>query len=398
MTSLETVAGSIEPLDRGALADAARRQRLLAKPPGSLGRLESLSIQLAGIRGGIRPVENPAVVVMAADHGVAAEGVSAYPASVTAEMVRTFLTGGAAINAIAAAVGARVVVVDMGVSFGVTGPGLIDRRVAAGTRNLAREPAMSRSQAEAAVEAGIGIADVLVRDGVDLLVSGEMGIANTTSASCIVAVMTRHPPSAVTGRGTGIDVATRNRKIAVIEQALARQAVDRSDALAVLASVGGFEIAGLAGLCLGAASNRIPVLLDGLISTAAALIAVAVAPLTVSYLIAGHQSVEPGHRIALRALHLRPVLKLEMRLGEGSGATLAIPVVRAAAGALTSMATLDAVLPLDPLATRTWVRGCRGGVHERRASGVTAARPGPPVGSAHPGRHEPHERGSGRGQ
>jgi nicotinate-nucleotide--dimethylbenzimidazole phosphoribosyltransferase len=234
MTSLEAVARSIEPLDAAALADAARRQRLLAKPPGSLGRLESLSIRLAGIRGGIRPVTSPAVVVMAADHGVAAEGVSAYPASVTAEMVRTFLAGGAAINAIAAVVGARVVVVDMGVSIRVAGPGLIDRRVAAGTRNLAREPAMSRSQAEAAVAAGIGIADALVDDGVDLLVPGEMGIASTTSASCIVSVMTGHPPSAVTGRGTGIDAATRNRKIAVIEQALARQALDRSDALAVL--------------------------------------------------------------------------------------------------------------------------------------------------------------------
>jgi nicotinate-nucleotide--dimethylbenzimidazole phosphoribosyltransferase len=347
MRSLETVAASIRPLDGVALAEAARRQRLLAKPPGSLGRLESLSIQLAGIHGGIRPVESPAVVVMAADHGVAAEGVSAYPATVTAEMVRTFLAGGAAINAIAAAVGARVVVVDMGVSIRVAGPGLIDRRVAAGTRNLAREPAMSRSQAELAINAGIGIADALAGDGVDLIVPGEMGIANTTSASSIVAVMTGRPPSAVTGRGTGIDEASRRRKVAVIEQALARQALDRSDALAVLASVGGFEIGGLAGLCLGAASHRIPVLLDGLISTAAALIAVAVAPLTQGYLLAGHQSLEPGHRIALRALGLRPLLRLEMRLGEGSGAALAIPIVQAAAGALASMATLEAVVPSD---------------------------------------------------
>ena len=347
MTSLETVAGSIEPLDGGALAEAARRQRLLAKPPDSLGRLESLAIKLAGIRGGIRPVRSPAVVVMAADHGVAVEGVSAYPASVTVEMVRTFLAGGAAINAIAAVVGARVVVVDMGVSIRVTGPGLIDRRVAAGTRNLAREPAMSRSQAELAINAGIGLADALVGEGVDLIVPGEMGIANTTSASCIVAVMTGHPPSAVTGRGTGIDETTRKRKVAVIERALARQALDHTDPVGVLASVGGFEIAGLAGLCLGAAKHRIPVLLDGLISTAAALIAVAVAPLTLSYLLAGHQSVEPGHRIALRALRLRPLLRLELRLGEGSGAALAIPIVRAAAGTLVSMATLDAVLPSD---------------------------------------------------
>jgi nicotinate-nucleotide--dimethylbenzimidazole phosphoribosyltransferase len=347
MTSLETVAGSIEPLDGGALAEAARRQRLLAKPPGSLGRLESLSIQLAGIRGGICLVRTPAVVVMAADHGVAAEGVSAYPAPVTVEMVRAFLAGGAAINAIAAAVGARVVVVDMGVSIRVTGPGLIDRRVAAGTRNLAREPAMSRSQAELAINAGIGIADALAGDGIDLIVPGEMGIANTTSASSIVAVMTGHPPSAVTGRGTGIDETTRKRKVAVIERALARRALEPTDPVGVLASVGGFEIGGLAGLCLGAASHRIPLLLDGLISTAAALLAVAVAPLTQSYLLAGHQSLEPGHRIALRALGLRPLLRLEMRLGEGSGAALAIPIVQAAAGALVSMATLETVVPSD---------------------------------------------------
>ncbi|HEV8699197.1 MAG TPA: nicotinate-nucleotide--dimethylbenzimidazole phosphoribosyltransferase [Candidatus Limnocylindrales bacterium] len=344
MSRLETIAGAIAPLDLAALADATRRQRLLAKPPGSLGRLEWLSIRLAGIRGGIGPLTTPAVVVMAADHGVAAEGVSAYPATVTAEMVRTFLAGGAAINAIAAAVGARVVVVDMGVSSRVDGPELIDRRIAAGTRNLAQEPAMSRWQAKAALEAGIGIADVLAAEGVDLLVPGEMGIANTTSASCIVAAMTGHPPSAVTGRGTGIDEATRARKIAVIERALARQPLDPTDPVGVLGSLGGFEIGGLAGLCLGAASHRIPVVLDGLISTAAALIAVAIAPLTLHYLIAGHQSVEPGHRIALRALRLRPLLRLEMRLGEGTGAALAIPIVRAATETLATMTLLENVV------------------------------------------------------
>ncbi len=342
--SLERVARSIGPLNEAALVDATRRQRVLAKPPGSLGRLESVAIHLAGIRGNSRPIERPAVVVMAADHGVAVEGVSAYPASITAEMVRTFVAGGAAINAIAAAVGARVIVVDMGVATRVGGPGVIERRVAAGTHNLACGQAMSRSQAIRAIEAGIGVADALAADGVDLIVPGEMGIANTTSASCVVAVMTGHPPSAVTGRGTGIDRATRERKVAVIEGALARHTLDPSDPVGVLASVGGFEIGGLAGLCLGAASHRIAVLLDGLISTAAALIAVEVAPLSISYLLAGHQSVEPGHRIALRALRLRPLIRLEMRLGEGSGAALAIPIVRAAAGALASMATLDDVL------------------------------------------------------
>jgi nicotinate-nucleotide--dimethylbenzimidazole phosphoribosyltransferase len=299
--SVGPIVRSIGPLDETALANATRRQRVLAKPPGSLGRLESIAIQLAGIRGGVRPIERPAIVVMAADHGVAAEGVSAYPASITAEMVRTFVEGGAAINAIAAAVDAQVIVVDMGVATRVGGHGLVERRVAAGTHNLARGPAMSRSQAEQAIDAGIGVADALAADGVDLVVPGEMGIANTTSASCVVAAMTGQPPSAVTGRGTGINRATRDRKLAVIEQALARRTVGPSDPVGVLASVGGFEIGGLAGLCLGAASHRIPVLLDGLISTAAALIAAAMAPRTSSYLLAGHHSVAPGHRIALRA-------------------------------------------------------------------------------------------------
>ena len=259
-------------------------------------------------------------------------------------MVRTFVAGGAAINAIAAAVDARVIVVDMGVTTRVGGPGVIERRVAAGTHNLARGEAMSRSQAKRAIQAGIGVADALAADGIDLVVAGEMGIANTTSASCIVAVMTGHRPSEVTGRGTGINRLARERKVAVIERALARQTLVPSDPVGVLASVGGFEIAGLAGLCLGAASHRIPVLVDGLISAAAALIAAGIEPRIANYLLAGHQSVEPGHRIALRALRLPPLLRLQMRLGEGSGAALAIPIVQAAAGMLASMATLDDVL------------------------------------------------------
>ncbi|MGH2380768.1 MAG: nicotinate-nucleotide--dimethylbenzimidazole phosphoribosyltransferase [Candidatus Limnocylindria bacterium] len=345
---IDSVAAAIPPLDRGKLAEATHRQELLAKPPGSLGRLEILAVQLAAMRGRIAPVINPAVVVMAADHGVAREGVSAYPAAVTAAMVRTCLTGGAAINAIVAAVGARAVVVDMGVSRRVDGAGVVDRRIAAGTRNLARGPAMSGNQAERAVEAGIDIADMLAADGVDLIVPGEIGIANTTSASCIVAVMTGERAKVVAGRGTGIDDRARERKVAVIERALARQPLSRRDPLGVLASVGGFEIGGLVGLCIGAANHRIPVLLDGLISASAGLLAVAIAPTVRSYLVAGHRSTEPGHRVALRALHLRPLLELEMRLGEGTGAALAIPILRAAAETLTRMATLDAVLSGSP--------------------------------------------------
>lgn len=344
MTRLATIVAAIEPLDEIALGEARRRQSRLAKPPGSLGRLEALSIRLAGIRGRIGPLTSPAVVVMAADHGVAAEGVSAYPQTVTAEMIRTFLAGGAAINALAATVGARLVVVDMGVAAAVDALGLVDRRIADGTRNLAREPAMSRAQAEAAVEAGIGIAEELADARVDLIVPGDMGIANTTSASCIVAAMTGHLAGDVTGRGTGIDTTTRLRKVGVIERALGRQPLDRADPIGVLASVGGFEIGGLAGLCLGAASRRIPVLLDGLISTSAALLAVAFAPVVSEYLVAGHRSIEPGHRVALRALGLRPLLDLEMRLGEGTGAALAIPIVRGATAVLSRMTMLDAVV------------------------------------------------------
>jgi nicotinate-nucleotide--dimethylbenzimidazole phosphoribosyltransferase len=344
---LATIADAIRPLDDAVLTEAVRREGLLAKPPGSLGRLQALSTRLAGMRGMIGVLTTPAVVVMAADHGVAEEGVSAYPASVTAEMVRTFLAGGAAINAIAAVVGARVLVVDMGVSTRVSGPGLLERRIAAGTRNLAREPAMSRSQAEASLEAGIGIVDSLAADGVDLIVPGEMGIANSTTASCIVAAMTGRSPSAVTGFGTGISETVHARKIAVVERALARQPVRSTDPVGVIASVGGFEIGGLAGLCLGAASHRIPVVLDGLISTSAALIAVAISESTSDYLIAGHRSVEPGHQIALDGLGLDPILDLEMRLGEGSGGALAIPIIRAAAEALATMTALEEVVAKD---------------------------------------------------
>ena len=343
--SIERVAGSIGPLDEPALADAIRRQRVLAKPPGSLGRLETVAIQLAGIRGASARFEQPAIVVMAADHGVAAEGVSAYPASVTAEMVRTFLAGGAAINAIAAVVGARVVVVDMGVATRVDGPGLIERRVAAGTHNLARREAMSRSQAKRAIDAGIGVADALAADGVDLLVPGEMGIANTTSASCVVAVMTGHPPSEVTGRGTGIDPATRDRKVAVIERALARRPVD---------PVGSCRRPGVSRRLRNRRSRRaLPRCREPSHPCSARRSDLDrgsthcrwVAPLTINYLLAGHQSVEPGHRIALRALRLRPLLRLEMRLGEGSGAALAIPIVRCGCRRARSMATLDEFSP-----------------------------------------------------
>ncbi len=344
---------AIKPLDAGVLAAARARQASLAKPPGSLGRLETLGVQLAGIRGAALPIEHPAIVVMAADHGVVAEGVSAYPASVTVQMVQTFLAGRAAINAIGATVGASLVVVDMGTATPIEVSGLVVRRIGDGTRNLAVEPAISRAQAHAALMAGIEISTELAASGVDLIVPGDMGIGNTTSASCIVAALSGLPAARVTGRGTGIDRVTLVHKRSVIERALRLHRDRLGDPLGVLAAVGGFEIAGLAGLCLGAASRRVPVLLDGLISTAAALVAAAMAPALPAYLIAGHQSVEPGHRIALSTLGLRPLLRLDMRLGEGSGAALAIPIVRAAASTLTTMASLADVLPASGTARMT---------------------------------------------
>ncbi|MGD0247775.1 MAG: nicotinate-nucleotide--dimethylbenzimidazole phosphoribosyltransferase [Candidatus Limnocylindrales bacterium] len=352
MSAIARTIAAIGPLDDAIIAAARARQDSLAKPPGSLGRLESLAVQLAGIRAAIVPIDRPAVVVMAGDHGVAAEGISAYPASVTVEMVRTFLAGRAAINVIGSIVGARVVIVDMGTAEPVSCRGLIVRRIGDGTRNLAEEPAMSAAQANAAMEAGIEIAVELADDGIDLIVPGEMGIGNTTSASCIVAALTGNAPTRVTGRGTGVDRATMERKRAVVAGALVLHRDLLGDPRGVLAAVGGFEIAGLVGLCLGAASRRVPILLDGLISTAAGLAAASIAPALRAYLIAGHESVEPGHRVALAALGLRPLLTFDMRLGEGSGAALAIPIVRAAASTLATMALLSDVLPREGLENR----------------------------------------------
>lgn len=341
---LDATVASIRSLDTEAMRRARARQSHLTKPADSLGRLEALSIQLAGVTGTERPrLGATAIVIMAADHGVAAEGVSAYPPSVTVEMIRNFLAGGAAINAIARMLNARVTVVDMGTSTPVASddPRLILRRVAAGTANIARGPAMTRGQALTAVEAGIAIAEDLAGQRVGVVCAGEMGIGNTTAASAIIAAVTRRPAAAVTGRGTGLDDAGLVRKVEVIERALRINRPDPSDPLDVLAKVGGFEIGGLIGLMLGAAKRRLTIVVDGLISTAAALLAVRFSPAVQGYLVAGHRSVEPGHAVALDAIGLEPLLALELRLGEGSGAALAVPIVRAAARTLAEMATFE---------------------------------------------------------
>ncbi len=339
----DTVA-AIRPLDAAAVAQARERQESLTKPSGSLGQLEAVSVQLAGVAGECPPpLPEPAVVaVFAADHGVHAQGVTPWPQEVTAQMVANFLASGAVVNAIAAQAGAEVCVVDVGVAADLPpGPGLLPRKIRAGTADMTTGPAMSRAEAEQAVEVGIETARDLVAAGNRCLLTGDMGIANTTASAALIAVFTGADPEQVTGRGTGIDDETWQRKVGVVRRALARHAADPADPLGVLAAVGGLEHAALAGFMLGGAALRVPVLLDGVIACAAALAARALAPDVTGFLIAGHLSSEPGARRALDALRLRPLLDLELRLGEGSGAALALPVVGAAARVLRDVATFD---------------------------------------------------------
>ena len=331
----------IKPLDEGAMAEARARQDVLTKPQGSLGRLEALSLQLAGIQGKPIPqIRHKAIITMAGDHGVVAEGISAYPQEVTAQMVYNFLDGGAGINVIARQVGARIIVVDMGVASELKPhPQLLSRKVAPGTRNMSLGPAMTAEQAIKAVETGIEIVTAEVAKGLDIVATGDMGIGNTTASSAICAVMTGRPVAEVSGRGTGIDDKQLARKIAVIDRALAVNRPNPEQPLAVLARVGGFEIGGLVGVMLAAAAHRRPVVIDGFISGAAALIAVALSPGLKDFLIAAHVSAEAGHRLLLNHLGLKPWLDLDLRLGEGTGAALGIFLSETAARVLAEMST-----------------------------------------------------------
>ncbi len=327
------------PPDR-RIEEARRHLDSLTKPPGSLGRLEELATRLAVLRGGPPRVAAPVIFTFAGDHGVAAEGVSAYPQVVTAQMVENFLRGGAAVNVLARQAGARVIVADLGVASPLAGgPGLVSRPVAPGTANMARGPAMTRAQAARAIETGAGLALEALDGGADLLGTGEMGIGNTTAASAITAALTGAAPARVTGRGTGVDDAALARKVDVVARALAVNAPDPRDGLDVLAKVGGFEIGGLVGVILAGAARRIPVVLDGFIAGAAALVAVALAPAARHALFASHRSAEPGHGAALARLGLEPYLDLELRLGEGTGAALFVHLARAAALVWSEMAT-----------------------------------------------------------
>jgi nicotinate-nucleotide--dimethylbenzimidazole phosphoribosyltransferase len=350
---LDAISERIGPLDPDAMAIVARRLDRLTKPPGSLGRLETLALELAGIRGEpVTSIARPAIAVFAGDHGIARRGVSPYPPEVTRQMVANFGAGGAAINVLSRAAGATLVVVDVGVGGDPTtapalasgrpdAPRVVDARIASGTRDFSVEPAMTAAETLAAIEVGRRIAAELAVDGCDLLGVGDMGIGNTTASSAIVAVLLDRPARDVTGRGTGLDDDGVRRKAAVIEAALALHRPDPSRPLDVLAAVGGLEIAAIAGAILEAAARRIPVVLDGFITAAAALVAARLAPDLPARLIASHRSVEPGHRIVLDALGLEPILDLGLRLGEGSGAALAIPVIGAAARVLGEMATFE---------------------------------------------------------
>jgi nicotinate-nucleotide--dimethylbenzimidazole phosphoribosyltransferase len=333
----------IKPPDEAAARAARARQDRLTKPPGSLGRLEELAVWLAGVRGAPRPrLAHPAIVVAAADHGVARAGVSAYPPEVTAQMVANFLSGGAAINVLARQAAARLVVVDAGVAAVIPAhPDLISRRAGPGTADISLGPAMSRDIAELLLCDGITLAQELVASGVDAIAVGDMGIGNTTPSAAIVAAYTGLPPHQVTGLGTGVTAERHAHKVAMVERALTVNRPDPTDGIGVLAGVGGFEIGFLAGVILGAAAQRTPVILDGFITAAAALIARALSPTAPAFMVASHRSVELGHIAALDLLGLTPLLDLRLRLGEGSGAALALPLLRAAAAVLDEMATFD---------------------------------------------------------
>jgi len=338
---LDETITSIRPLDEAAMAGARARQDTLTKPPGSMGRLEELSVRLSGIQGKAAPViREKAVITMAGDHGIVAEKIGNWPQEVTAQMVLNFLGGGAGINVLARQVGARIIVVDMGIATVLKADSrLLSRKIAPGTKNMANGPAMTVEEAGKAVTAGIKIVAGEIEKGLDIVGTGDMGIGNTTASSAICAVMTGRAVTEVTGRGTGLTDDQLKHKIDVINQALDVNHPDRSRPLEVLAKVGGFEIGGLAGVMLGAAARRVPVVIDGFISGAAALIACALAPQAKEYLIASHLSAEAGHGITLQHLGLKPLLELDMRLGEGTGAALGIFLAEAAARVLSEMAT-----------------------------------------------------------
>jgi nicotinate-nucleotide--dimethylbenzimidazole phosphoribosyltransferase len=339
---LEQTVERIQGLDESAMRDAEHRIDRLTKPPGSLGRLEEIARQIAGIAGQLQPdLSGKAVIVMAGDHGVCAEGVSAFPAEVTPQMVLNFLNGGAAVNVLSRHVGADVVCVDIGVNADLSHPNLVSRKIRKGTDNIAAGPAMSLDEAVRAIQAGVDIVDGLAARGYRMFATGEMGIGNTTPSSALLAALTGMDVEAVVGRGTGIGDEALRHKRDVIRRALDVNRPNAGDPLDVLAKLGGFEIAGLVGVIIGAAANRCPVIIDGFISSAAALVASRIAPLSSAYMLPSHLSHEQGHRVLMEHIGLRPILQMDMRLGEGTGAVMAFPIVEAAVKLMNEMATFE---------------------------------------------------------
>jgi len=341
--NIDQLIKNIRPLDDDAMQKAAARLNKLTKPVGSLGVLEDLAIQLAGITGEVMPkVVNKMVVVMAGDHGVVEEGVSPAPQAVTTQMVYNFINGGAGINVLSRYVGAQVKVVDIGVADkNLHNPNLLSRKVRLGTANMAKGPAMSREEALQAIQVGVDVAVGEIDRGVNLLGTGEMGIGNTTSSSAILKVYTDAALSSIVGRGVGLNDEGVLNKIKVIETALLVNRPNPADPMDVLAKVGGLEIAGMAGLFLGAAARQVPIVIDGFISGVAALIAYNLAPQVKGYLIASHLSEEPGHKLVLESLGLEPMLRMRLRLGEGTGAALAFQIIEAATRVISEMATFE---------------------------------------------------------
>jgi nicotinate-nucleotide--dimethylbenzimidazole phosphoribosyltransferase len=341
--NIDNLVNKIGALDKNAMDQAADRLNSLTKPIGSLGVLEDLVIQLAGITGNVMPrVANKMVVVMAGDHGVVEEGVSAAPQSVTPQMVHNFLNGGAAINVLARCAGAQVKVVDVGVADQtLRHPSLISRKVRPGTANMTKGPAMSREEARQAIKIGADIAESETNQGINLLATGEMGIGNTTPSSAILAAYSHTDLSRLVGPGVGLNDDGMQKKINAIEKALQVNQPDANDPIDVLSKVGGLEIAAMAGLILGSAVCRVPVVIDGFISGAAALIAYKIAPAAKNYMIASHLSEEPGHKVMLDAIGLEPMLRMRMRLGEGTGAALAFNIIEAATRVMREMATFE---------------------------------------------------------
>ncbi|WP_055109085.1 nicotinate-nucleotide--dimethylbenzimidazole phosphoribosyltransferase [Paenibacillus ihumii] len=340
--SVSDIIGSISPWHEEAAKAAAEHLDRLTKPPGSLGKLETLAIQLAGITGQVKPsFPQRAIIVMAADHGVCAEGISAFPAEVTPQMVLNFLDGGAAINVFARQASAEVMCVDIGVNAELSHPHLLNRKVRMGTANMAAGPAMSREDAEAAVLTGVAVVKEAVNKGTTLFVTGEMGIGNTTASAAVMSVLMGIAPAECVGRGTGIDDQKLRHKASVVQRAIGLNQPAADDPLDVLSKVGGLEIAGLTGVILGAAAHRCPVVIDGFISSAAALVAQRLCIETVNYMVASHHSQEPGHNQVLKELGLSPMLELEMRLGEGTGGALALHLIDGACRIMREMATFE---------------------------------------------------------